>query len=262
MVERSTQLLPPFSDTGVETRAVPGWFAGSAVADGDDESLASGLVESLRRFLPGVVIRSRNGSRHYAFTLARADGSFAVLYGGLGGASGSVMVQVRQSAFEGLSPDGGAGLLAWCCANLRPSRLDVALDDGAARVAPGDLYDGRLDAVSRTHRGGWEWRQNGAGGSTLYVGSRQSERYLRVYVKAAGGRAWVRHEVELKGSVALGAAESVLAGQSLVSLWAAEAGRIARWPDLPGWVSLMASVDGSCAGPTGGAGPASTLAGS
>lgn len=245
--ERSTLLLPPYSSTGVEQEASPGWFAGSVMADGDGEEVARELVRSLLRFLPGVHLSSGRTPQYYASSLASPAGTWAVFYGGRGGAAGTVMVQVRQSAFESVSAEVGLALLAWLCANVRGSRFDVAWDDYAGLVSPAELYNGQAGASGRARlmvlRS--ETYSGALTGCTLTVGSRHSERFLRVYLKSRGGRPSVRWEVELKGGAAVDAAERVLSGVSVAELWRVEAPRGVRWPELAGYCALTGSPAGT-----------------
>lgn len=245
MAERSTLLLPPYSLTGVEPTASPGWFAGSVPVDGDGEAVARELVRSLLRFLPGVHVSSGRTPQYYASSLASPAGTWAVFFGGRGDAAGTVLLQVRQAAFESVADGTGLALLAWCCANARASRLDAALDDWAGLVSPRELYNGYLGAVSRTHRLQWELHERHDGNSRLTLGSRQSDRYERVYLKSRGGRPSVRHEVELKGAAARAAADRFVGGQSLMDLWLAESQRVARWPLLEGYCALTAPPAGT-----------------
>jgi hypothetical protein len=93
----------------------------------------------------------------------------------------------------------------------RATRVDVALDilDGKSNV------DKFTDSVKRgaaiTSSKSWRIMAGSEGGNTLYVGSRSSERMVRVYDKKAERAAkyeevqasnWVRVEVELKGEQA------------------------------------------------------------
>jgi hypothetical protein len=91
------------------------------------------------------------------------------------------------------------------CAGMRATRLDLALDVKTDDLFPEDLHCWSLIAQRKatfieTH----ENRERK--GFTLYVGSRKSERFLRVYDKSAESNLSVpnvtRFELELKGSVA------------------------------------------------------------
>jgi len=90
----------------------------------------------------------------------------------------------------------------------RCTRCDIALDilDGASGV---DVYAanirvGRAKSASKT----WRNLENAEGGKTLYIGSRASERMVRIYDKKAeraaafvtvDANSWIRAECELKG---------------------------------------------------------------
>lgn len=86
------------------------------------------------------------------------------------------------------------------------SRLDIALD-----VRPGgivaDLYEECKANRHVTHARSWTLVASANGGQTLYIGSRDSERMMRIYDKGAeqGGEAgeYDRIELEVKGEAAL-----------------------------------------------------------
>lgn len=145
----------------------------------------------------------------------------------MGGASGSVYFEIRQSIFEGAGvPD---DLVPWLLGQgVRASRVDLAVDlHGPGWPTPATLYQYLPAAETRTQRRTWELTTNWDGGEKLTVGARSSERYLRVYVK---GDQWVRHELELKQAAALRASETLRVGGPLAPLFAAEYGRTVRWP--------------------------------
>jgi hypothetical protein len=84
-------------------------------------------------------------------------------------------------------------------------RIDLAIDvhDGALNFAAlrGCLETGEASTRSKTYNS-----LTGSSGETIYVGSRVSEQFLRIYDKAAeqGERGnWKRIELELKGSRAM-----------------------------------------------------------
>ena len=96
--------------------------------------------------------------------------------------------------------------LQWCLSYAKTvSRLDVALD-----CRPGGMVD-ELIAQCRaakhiTHAKTWSAIDGNQGGKTLYIGSRQSERMLRIYDKGAQMThqpgTWDRVELEVKGDAA------------------------------------------------------------
>ena len=117
--------------------------------------------------------------------------------------SGGALLALRR--FSQLPPDkllphlSHLGFLA--------TRIDFALDLYDPGITIGDIYeqimDGRITVPTRTvtriqaHSGS-------ATGETLYIGSRTSERYLRIYDKgveqnSAPSGQWLRIELEVKG---------------------------------------------------------------
>lgn len=65
--------------------------------------------------------------------------------------------------------------LKWRC-----TRIDIAFDH--VPFTPKDCYDAWQlgDVISKCHHNSWDWREN-AEGNTLYIGSRKSERFIRIY---------------------------------------------------------------------------------
>jgi hypothetical protein len=88
----------------------------------------------------------------------------------------------------------------------KASRVDLALDLHGAKMTPlllkRELKRGRAQTRART----WRWIEGQEGdvqGSTIYMGSKDSDRQLRLYDKAAermivNGEAWVRLELQLR----------------------------------------------------------------
>ena len=76
---------------------------------------------------------------------------------------------------------------------LNLTRLDLAFDGG--EFSPAMVRDMFLagEVKTRVRRGSWDWREN-AEGRTVYLGSRQSTAYMRVYDR----RGFNRIELELK----------------------------------------------------------------
>lgn len=198
------------------------WVAGTAPVSGPDVDLGWRLSEPLRA-LGGSMLDGR-GNRHYAKGLRAENWAWVVLWGGQGGAVGTVYVEVRQSVWEGGAP---SSLAKFFLSELRPSRIDLACDlVGLGAARPAALYGLRGSAWSRTERRGWELTQRGDGGEKLTVGARSSERYLRVYVK---GDDFIRHELELKGAIARATASELVLGAAPRAAFMAEYDRIVRW---------------------------------
>ena len=75
----------------------------------------------------------------------------------------------------------------------RCKRVDIAFD--YCPFTPLECYEAwqRGDVHSKCHRNSWDWREN-ADGRTLYIGSRMSDRFIRIYDR----RGFTRLELEFK----------------------------------------------------------------
>ena len=98
-------------------------------------------------------------------------------------------------------------------AGLKISRLDLAKDIIGQAIDLETVYQslvgGRNAGTART----FSKIQSNDGGFTVYVGSRQSEKFIRIYNKAAqegiSNQHWYRYELETKGMVARAVATSL-----------------------------------------------------
>lgn len=247
MRNASTGLLPPISNTGVEPLLTVnvGWLggtygAGSEVPAPPDPWQAVRLLQSL---WPGGSTQHR-GTTWYSKGVRHDAGLWVVLYEGVGTARGTVAVTVRQDATEGNL----RAVLAVLGSGLRPSRLDLSADASGTSPRPRAYFDARNEARTRTRRAGWVYREDGAGLASLTVGSRSSERYLRVYDKpTAAGQRRVRHELELKGDLAVAIARTLADGAEPAAAWATEYGRLVVWPSA---LALTTTASGSPSGAT------------
>jgi DNA relaxase NicK len=94
--------------------------------------------------------------------------------------------------------------------NAKPTRLDLAIDVFDVEIDPIELAAcPRIKNAPGSARK-WSSLQGDRGGKTAYIGSRKSERFLRIYDKAAESgdhsRPWTRFELEFKGQAARAAA--------------------------------------------------------
>lgn len=102
-------------------------------------------------------------------------------------------------------------LLDWCLkGGARISRLDLAIDVFGQQIDPMALAQSkRVEAYPGSAKK-WSFVKGHDGGCTAYVGSRKSDKYLRIYDKAAEQKRsdilWTRFEIELKGDAARAAA--------------------------------------------------------
>jgi len=100
------------------------------------------------------------------------------------------------------------------------TRLDLAIDAFEVEINPLKLAACPRVALDPGTARKWSSVESANGGKTAYIGSRKSERFLRVYDKAAEqgrqGELWTRFEIELKGQSAR------VAGQAMSLLSDAE----------------------------------------
>lgn len=85
------------------------------------------------------------------------------------------------------------------------TRIDLAFDMRDSTLHPSTLY-GMLDRKqAKTVAKSYNLIVGNDGGATLYIGSRQSEAFLRIYdkgIESGEGGDWIRVELELKASKA------------------------------------------------------------
>jgi hypothetical protein len=173
-----------------------------------------------------------------------------------------VFVMVPQSALDALGCDGSLALLGELVEDygLRPSRLDIYLDDRARLADPADVLDAIERGQVRSHVRAWRTVRDSTGGMTTYLGSRQGDAMVRVYRKWAESgdpEQGVRWEMECRGeraqlvtAMVLPVASSVgLAGVYLGLLRAfvdfvqrGEGQRGDRAPLLGWWAALVGSA--------------------
>jgi hypothetical protein len=191
--------------------------------DHPDRAAAWEVFRTLQGLRPGPS-NSLTRAQWFEHAFAMDDGSFAVLYGGVGRARGSIMLTARQRLFDD-APD-AARVVAGLTGGWHTSRVDLTADVSAGVAAtPSMLFAMLSTARSRSRLEHRVLTVNGAGGETLTLGSRASARYLRVYVK--GDR--IRHELELKQDAAGAAWDLIRAGFDPAGVFVAEYGRVVQW---------------------------------
>ncbi len=210
MVKPTTALHPRPSDTGVEMPTIGlGWLRGTVRGHHEPVmTLLSGFF--------GPVSNRPGGIPWYRSSAQLLDGRVTVGWDGLGGAAGTVMLDVRQQALDHLGWESSLMLAAALdLLGFKPSRIDVWMDDHARLADPADVRAALVRGDVVTHAQGHEWQENSRGGATAYIGSRSSERYLRVYRTApVHGYEATRWELESKGDAAGDALRLLLAGQT------------------------------------------------
>ena len=224
-------VLPPVGNTGVEPGPEVSWLLGTLRSEDPAKEGRRVWSEVLRPLLGGEWRQS--GAKHYGKGFRLDDWSAGVYWDGQGDAKGTAMVEVRQSALDGLPKSARLDLLRL----VRPRRLDLACDDGYQRCRPRDLFHAAREARSRSRKDRWRLEMTSFGAlTTLYVGSRSSEAMLRVYDKPPQG---VRHELELKAERAEQAGSRLLAGWSVSSVYCEAYRRVVEFPSVAGWSAFL-----------------------
>lgn len=211
MAEPTT--APTLSETWVEMTTVGlGWLRGTLRTDPES------VMALLRPHLGESSARS-GGTRWFRQSAYLADRRVVVAWDGIGQAAGRVMVDVTQTALDGLGWEGSRALLSDLLgAGFRASRVDLYVDDrrerrASARVVRGAVVDRQY--VSHADPGGYR-EDDHTGAATAYLGSRESERFLRVYDKDPNGfDPRTRYELETKGEVARLVASAVAAAPAV-----------------------------------------------
>lgn len=95
----------------------------------------------------------------------------------------------------------------------KPTRIDIALDMFNTDVTVEKWYWEYMSVHSENKQRSVDYRRR-ASGDMLTIGSRESEKYARIYDKAAEqglSNDWVRFEIEYKGWAAIGIVPKILA---------------------------------------------------
>lgn len=152
------------------------------------------------------------GGRFYeSCYLMNADG---VHYGSvhIGGQNDTILIEVSGTGCQVAKDDWETRLYHFLRKAERPfiARLDVAKDFYQAEITPDSAWqawnDGKFNKRGKSpivDRYGSDWDCNTNKGKTLYVGSRQSFIFARIYDKAKQfgdlSKSWTRFEIQFKG---------------------------------------------------------------
>jgi DNA relaxase NicK len=167
------------------------------------------VAEFLTERMPGLtwIVTDRQGQGYRSVVLGSLAG-VRILHNPVDGGR-HFHLTLPGEACEAL---GVAGILAVAAlGDCRASRIDVALDAPEGRTpSPTDLYNQwmRDRSAFRTYAKQASLIQSSDGSSTCYIGSRQSETYVRIYDRREGV---VRFEAELKGDRASAALRELAA---------------------------------------------------
>ena len=132
------------------------------------------------------------------------------------------------------------------------TRLDVAIDTDQVHISEIDAAVRYGNLVSRSQKRDYRGSYGGEG-FTIYIGSRSSSRFIRIYDKAAEQKVegvWTRCEVEFKAKQAQRAADHIASGtdpralivSSLDFRDSSADSNISRCPQLPWWSAWVGSV--------------------
>ena len=128
--------------------------------------------------------------------------------------SGDCLAAIREQLLRGHLP-------VFACASNgqgRASRIDMTINIVGGSLTPTRAHKALQTGKLITKARAWRFVQgntDGVAGDTLYLGSRDSERFVRIYDKAAergivNGEAHLRLELELKGMLARAGLETCM----------------------------------------------------
>ena len=232
--------VPPVSNTGVHLTVH--WLRG-----GTDEALDA-VVERVQALTGGGYVESHDWGRmmyrrHHAFVAG-----LCVYFEPVAENMPPVLIDAPGAACELL----GLEALRELFCNAELSRADIALDGAgfSPREAAAWVRAGNVRCKSKRRK---FYEDLGAGdGETLVLGSRSSERFLRIYDR----RGATRVELELKGVQARGFRSVLLAPleeftdlalgvvrEFVDFVDASQDANVSRAPLLPSWGLLVGSVE-------------------
>lgn len=231
-----------------------GWLSGVTWGDGPE------LATAFAVYLGAATIRDQ-GVRWYAAAADLGERGALVAWNPRGRDSkeDEVMFSIPQGALDVLGLVRTLALITELrLVGVRLSRVDVYLDDLARRADPREVMDAFVRGDAVTHFRGWDWYENAAGGATAYLGSRQSDAYIRVYrkwVEAGDDALGVRWELQTRATKAEALASVVVtAAEPAAAFLGALRGLIdfracsgmaqkARAPMLGWWAALCADAE-------------------
>lgn len=137
------------------------------------------------------------------------------------------MLQASGQAADGIFP-----FLAWNRETVNCTRIDLQITiDLPTGYSGRKLYDGLKEWDGDGKPRQLELRESGDGLDTVYIGSRQSDRFTRIYVKPlASGAHAIRFETEFKGQHANSVVQGIIADPD--NLAGFLAGEITSLPEL------------------------------
>jgi len=186
----------------------------------------------------------------YGYKTAWKDGNGAMAY--VGGNADSLHLVWSGEALNQLRKQGvGLGDMLRLIEDVKAkvTRLDIAADWRDPGIQVADLKEQFDRGNILLHVKRWSYLESENKGQTLYVGSRASERMLRIYNKKAQlarsavevDQEWIRIEAELKDDQAAAAARALL-DNSLGAVLAAHIAKCFIMPFYKPWTAFIAEL--------------------
>jgi hypothetical protein len=186
----------------------------------------------------------------YGYKTAWKDLNDAVAY--QGGNADSIHLVFSGNALNNLRGDGVSiqdMLRKFHDVHAKVTRLDIAADWRDPGVDVVGLRDIIASGNATLNVKRWSFLESENKGQTLYIGSRASERMLRIYNKRAelARKAvdvdveWIRVEAELKDDQATNAAKAIM-DNSIGSVLAAHITRCIAFPWCKPWLALIGAL--------------------
>lgn len=158
-----------------------------------------------------------------------------------------VMVEMTGTQLSDYRKDGHsiAQLFTWAKGmNARFTRLDYAVDLFNTEGNPLDVLEcfhtSQMDTVAKSVSVVEKTRRNKSLGATVYIGSRASERLIRVYDKGKQKKTaldWIRVEIEVKGKRAMQFG-NLIEQEGLDPSGKAYIADVVEWSDIPWFESI------------------------
>jgi len=123
------------------------------------------------------------------------------------------------------------------CSNARGniSRLDLAADLQGQAIDLQNLYQSLEQGLNTGNARTFGQIRSNDNGHTIYIGSRQSERFIRIYDKAAqmalSDNQWIRFELETKGMVSRALASMLVETADWLSIFVGVCSAMVNIPD-------------------------------
>lgn len=184
---------------------------------------------------------------HNGYSDAKRDGNGISSSWNVNRPEMGVHVIISGSALRMLCKDVGQSqqeiLRSTLDAGASLTRLDLAKDAKGSSLSISQIY---LNVEAKNYRGTartFSYMKGHDGGQTIYIGSRQSEKFIRLYDKAAQmgemGTHWYRLELECKGAQARALASYLCGGGDWQSGFDTMVRATIDMPENPHWQAFF-----------------------